>query len=169
MAASPLAPSPLTLLLAAVQVDLQQAGIARRMLDAGPLPPLWMAPDEGVPAPGESQGPAADAATVLGIVPATEVSVGVTENWHRLPVLDAWIRTKGGRPVQRAADIDHAIRGRWVGFDSGLARSNFLLAAGTPEELRVIQCVAWRGLQQLSSSEQHGYTFVASYAFELYA
>lgn len=155
-------------LLMAVDADLALADITRAPGDAGAAPPLWIDPPDGAPAPGEKKGAENDPLSVLSLFYSGGV---VGQGWERQVILDVWIRTRGDRPMLRAIDLDAAIHDRWLPTSDlidGEQRVNFLLAPGTPHELRVIACRRWRELGKLGSSGGQGYTYVSAFWFQLY-
>jgi hypothetical protein len=156
-------PSANSLLLSALDTHLRTAGIVRKPSDNAPgVPPLWVEPADGVPAPGDRTAPEADPNTTLGLFYSGGV---VGARWERQSIIDVWIRCRGNKPMVRAQDIDDAIRDSLLGDDE--LRVNFLLAAGTPDELRVIEARVWRELSPLARGAE-AYTYLVAYWFQVY-
>lgn len=120
----------------------------------GSLPPMWLEPKAGAPAPGEGRneverGPDATVSAFLtGGIPQQPY-----ESFWRRDTVDIWLRTTTA-PI--AFDLDARLRA--VLSD----QRNFNMAGE-----RIISSEQWRALQRLGSDEQ-GYTFIVSYLIEQY-
>jgi len=139
-------------LLEALRDHLVAAGVVRPPRAPGALPPMWLDPRAGAPAPGE--GDAADAAAVLAAFPTGGIPARPYESFLRTDGIDVWIRAVSG-PV--ALDLEAQLRGELVD------RRDFDLAT-----MRIVECREWRPMQRLGSDAQ-AYTYVCSYLFQRYA
>lgn len=159
----PTGTSPGSLLLKALDRHLTDAGVVRRPNDAiNPArPPLWVEPI-GVPAPGDRIAPERDVATTVGLFHSGGVVGG---RWERQFTIDQWIRVKGNQAMLRAQDLDTAIRDAILGTDE--FRTNFLLAPGTADELRVVEARIRTEMYPIERSEQ-AYSYITGWWFQLY-
>lgn len=142
-------------LLDALRDWLVAAGVARVPRVAGAAPPLWLAPRDGVPAPGEGATTAEKADLVIG---AFRTGGVVTERlqfpvWRNLGV-DLRLRAKN--PVL-ATD-----------FDARLYPMLHEQRAFDMAGLDVIECMQFRELQLLGSDES-GFDYITEYHFQVYA
>jgi hypothetical protein len=134
---------------------LATQSIVRAPSNAGPLPPLWIEPRNGVPAPGEGTKPSEVGATaVLGVF----LSGGITQppkaaTFIRQQNLDLWIRTT---TAPAAATLADSIRAQ---IDD---KFNWSMGG-----LTVIHSRVWKELQPIELNEQ-AFTYVIGFGFELY-
>jgi hypothetical protein len=141
-------------LLTALRDHLAGEGIARVPSVAGPLPPMWLEPRQGVPAPGEGTPPEVGASVVLGATVTGGIPPRPYESWQRRPIVDLTIRSTA---APAAHQLDEQIRGALID------RRNWLMGG-----LRVIESQVWREFQPLTFNEQ-AFTYVVAYVFQLYA
>jgi len=128
--------------------------VCRKPSVPGTLPPMWLEPRNGVPAPGEGDSPAEVGQTlVLGAFMAPGVTPQPYEGFVRTDGIEVWIRASSAplvRPVEnsiRAAVND---------------RRNFSLA-----NLWVESMYLFRDLQLVDSGPQ-GWSFNLSYLVSLW-
>lgn len=141
--------------LNALRTHLVARSVARVPRVAGSAPPLWIEPRKGTPAPGEGQNPVERGANaVLAIFQGGGVPVRPYESWHRLDLVDIWLRTK-------SATVAFALEAQLR--DELADRRDWLMGG-----LQVIESTNWRALQRVSSDEQ-SFTFTLAYLFEVYA
>jgi hypothetical protein len=145
-----------TRLLNALRTELVNAAIVRIPSVAGALPPMWLMPQAGTPAPGEGNSPTAvgtDAvvsAAITGGVPISRF-----ESFMRWPFVEVRFRTTKGF---QAEDLERQITAQIID------RVNFDLGGA----LRIIECEQTIPLQFLGSDEQ-GFEHLTTYGFQLYA
>lgn len=120
-------PASQTRVLTALRDELERAGVARRPNAAGSLPPVFVEPADGPPAPGEREGTEAgtDLVVTLRLSTSTSPMPG-----HRIDVIDVVVRSKGtvglkaGRElfaaiVERIVDGASYGRGVLIGYPEG--------------------------------------------------
>jgi hypothetical protein len=141
-------------LLNAIRDELVARDIVRKPTVAGPLPPMWLEPALGVPAPGEGNNPVGIGDDLVlggfltgGFAPAPYATL-------RKPIVDIRIRTAKDK-AYLAEDIELAITAR-------LGDQRDWTMGG----LYVVESQQWRPLQRLGSDAQ-GYEHVVAYWFEL--
>jgi hypothetical protein len=144
-------------LLEALKTHLITQGLVRSPRTAGSLPPLWLQPRLGVPAPGE--------------IPSGGATVEAGD-----PVVAAFI--SGGFPVERFESawrrptVEIRIRASKAPTGEDLGES--ILAATIDQTnwlmggRQIIESQMWRPLTPLGSDEQ-GFDYLLAVAFELYA
>ena len=134
-----------------LQAFLIANGVGRRPTTAGSsLPPIWLDPKEGVPAPGDGGAPTAHADLVLALVPAPGVAPDHFEGWFDRPGIDIWLRARN--PVI-AEDAAWTIRGLLND------RRHFLVGG-----LLVEESLVSRPFQKLYSDE-NGWTYLMGFQF----
>jgi hypothetical protein len=103
-------PSP-NAVLTAIRDELVTAGLVRRASVAGSLPPVFIEPLEGPPAPGEREGTEAgtDLAVTLRLSGQTRPNPR-----SRVDVIDVVYRSRGTSGLKAARDLDDAIVTRLV-------------------------------------------------------
>lgn len=143
-------------LLPNLRTHLITAGIVRDPTATGALPPMWLDPKQGTPAPGEGQGTEISADAVVGayLNPAGGIPARPFESSLRADIVEFRLRTK---TAPRAVVLEKAIRAALID------RRNFDLAA-----LRVVDCEEWRALTRLATRDD-AYEYLFSYVFWLYA
>lgn len=147
-------------LIPAIRGQLVADGIARDPRVAGPLPPCWAEPRDGIPAPGESSGTATDAGVVLGLLRTGGIPAGPGEGYSRRETVDVVVRSLVAPP---AREIERQVLAVFAPPPYG-TRSDWVLADG----LRVIESRAWRALQPITVDDQ-AITSVFSLLLETYA
>jgi hypothetical protein len=129
--------------------------IVRKPSVAGGLPPLWLEPQLGTPAPGEGNNP-----TEVG----SDLVLGafLTGGFAQPPYMGSWLRQpivqinfRGTNP-QTIQATELAITKRLTD------KRDFMLST-----LYVVECEQWQALQRLGSDEQ-GFEYTVAYWFELY-
>lgn len=139
----------------ALRIHLVSSSICRAPSVTGALPPLWIEPRNGVPAPGEGGKPSEVGATaVMGLF----LSGGITQppkaaTFIRQQNLDLWIRTTAS---PAAATIADSVRAQ---IDD---KFNWSMGG-----LTVIHSRVWKELQPIELTEQ-AFTYVIGFGFELY-
>lgn len=125
--------------LGAMRTHLISEGIVRKPTTAGALPPLWLEPLQGVPAPGETmpRGGATEvgATVVAAAFLGSSEAPGPYESSWRKPTVDVWIRAAdalSGRVLEEAITGALIDRREWM-----------------MGPLLVIESQVWRGLQPL--------------------
>ncbi len=141
-------------LLQAFRDELISQGIARKPSVPGALPPCWLQPRNGVPAPGEGDKPAEVGQTiVLGAFMAAGLAPQPYEGFVRTDGIEVWIRASNASLVR---PVENQIRG------AVNDRRNFSLGS-----LWVESMYLFRDLQ-LVDSGVHGFTFSLSYLASLW-
>lgn len=132
-----------TRLLSALRAELVTAGLVRRPSDAGALPPLFIEPIDGPPAPGEREAPETDGTLVVTARLSSELGEGPGDSWRRRIVVDLVYRSTGTAGIIAGRALDEAIRERLVhGADYGMGV--LLDEAGSP--VRVLQFTVFGGI-----------------------
>lgn len=145
-------------LLSALRDHLVTHGVVRKPSVAGSLPPMWLEPALGVPAPGEG-----DNAVEIGqdLVLGAYLTGGFAPAAYstlRKPIVDIRIRTAKDK-AYLAEDVELAL--------TPLVRDRRDWTMGTaPNQMYVVESQQWRALQRLGSDAQ-GYEHVTAYWFEL--
>lgn len=130
-------------------------GLVRKPSVAGAVPPLWLDPRNGVPAPGEGNAATEiDADVVLGAFQVTGFPKPPYEaSVLRMDAVDVWIRARMAPFAYRTADPIVEALGDKRQFD----------LAG----LTIVECLLFRPLQRLGSDE-HSFDFTMQFTFERY-
>lgn len=144
--------------LPALRDHLATEGIVREPRTAGAVPPLWLDPRRGAPAPGEGSAPETDAEVVLAAFLTGGVPPEFGEGYSRRDVVDLHIRTTR---APRAKQLEEQLVAELAPAPYG-ARFAWDLAG-----LFVIESRMWRALQPLTHDEQ-SYTFVVAFLIETY-
>lgn len=142
----------------ALRDHLVTQNIVRKPSVSGTLPPCWLEPRHGVPAPGERYeggsptevGPT----TVVGVklaggIPQDPIVASTIRRTH----LDIWVRTKS---APAAGTLEIALREQ---LDD---RFNWNMGG-----LTIIHSQIWRELQPVSADAQ-AFTYIVAYGFEHY-
>lgn len=141
-------------LLQAFRDHLVANSVCRKPSVAGPLPPMWLEPRNGVPAPGEGDNPTEVGATlVLGAFMAPGIVPQPYEGFVRTDGVEVWIRASNAALVR---PLENQIRG--IVND----RRNFSLGS-----LWVESMYLFRDLQPVDRGPQ-GFTFSCSYLCSLW-
>ena len=146
-------------LLDNLRVYLIAQGLVRDPRDGtqkGILPPLWLAPRFGVPAPGQTEGLAAseqDPNLVLGAFPATDTPPPPYEGFRRINHVEIVFR---GRTPPAVLSIENKIR-------AAINDKRGWMMANVP----VNESLLFRGLQPIGS-DNLGWVFNQEYLFELW-
>jgi hypothetical protein len=137
-------------------------GIVRDPRVAGPLPPAFRSPADGVPAPAEGFGTEIGPTAVVGIQTDLSIAAPFNEGAWRRDIVDIVYRTLK-RPDADAlyAQVRTVLVAPLVGTT---LKMNWLM-----DGLRVIQSVEWQGLQRIDSSRAQGFTMKSAVLFETYA
>jgi hypothetical protein len=142
-------------LLENLRAYLATQGVVRSPRTAGSLPPLWVAPRFGCPAPGQTDGlQTVEVGTdlVAAINPATDIPPARYEGWLRKNHIELIIRA---RIVPLALSFENAVR-------ANINDRRGWIMGSVP----IIESLLFRGLQPLGS-DNLGYTFVCEYQFEI--
>lgn len=128
-------------------------GVVRASVSAGgALPPMWISPARGVPAPGDGAGPEMHPSLVLGLYHAPGVPTDSYEGFWERRSMDIWVRSK---TASAAEDI-------WRNQLLPLLDDKQQIML---DQLRVQEILMVRDLQLLSSDGESGYTYVAQFSF----
>lgn len=147
----------MTDLLSELRNHLVAQGIVRRPSVAGGLPPFWLEPQMGVPAPGEGKNPVEIGDTlVAGAFLTGGIAPGPFGSWVRKPIVDIRLRARGATAVQDVQSVELAISKALID------RRDWTMGA-----MYVVEAEQWRALSRLGSDKQ-GWEFVVAYVFELY-
>lgn len=139
----------------AFRSHLATEGIVRAPANAGPLPPMWIEPRNGVPAPGEGDKASERGGTA---VTGLYLSGGITQppkaaTYVRQQNVDVWIRTSTAPAASTLADqIRHEVDDQFNWNMGGLT---------------VIHSRVWKELQAIELTDQ-AFTYVIGFGFELY-
>jgi hypothetical protein len=132
-------------------------GVVRKPSVGGAAPPLWLEPQEGVPAPGEAYpgGSATQtgATVVLGAFRTGGMGIGPYESTWRIPTVDLRIRASTAPLVTSTEAAITALI---------IDKREWMMGA-----LLVIDSELWRPLQPLSITNQ-SFDFVVSYSFMVF-
>lgn len=146
-------------LLTALRTYLVDQGVGRHPRTAGPLPPVWVHPVNGTPAPGETPGAPVEAGEqVIGLYRAGGIRSGPFEAWLQRALVDVHIRT---RTVPAAVDLGRQLRVAVIGVTP--APKTAWLMGG----LQVIAAQEWRPLQPLPAEQ--GVLFTTAFLLSTYA
>jgi hypothetical protein len=121
----------------------------------GVLPPLWIAPRLGVPAPGQTEGintVESDAKLVVAINPATDIPPARYEGWLRYNHVQFVFR---GRTPQPVLSLENSIRAA-INDKRGWTMGN----------VAVIESLLFRGLQPLGS-DPVAFNYECEYSFAI--
>jgi hypothetical protein len=144
-------------LLSELRNHLVAQGIVRKPSVPGALPPLWLEPQLGVPAPGEGASTTEVGPTlVVGAFLTGGVPTVPYGSFIRKPIVDFQFRSKGLGSPSDIELVELSIA------KAIIDKRDFMMGV-----MHVIECQQWRALQRIGSSAQ-GYDFVSSYWFELY-
>jgi len=140
-------------LLTALREHLITEGLVRKPSVAGALPPLWLEPQLGVPAPGEGNNPTeVGSDLVIGAYLTGGFAPPPYGSFLRKPIID--LRFRGRNPV--------TIENTELAISKALIdRRDWMM-----NTMYVVECEQWRPLQRLGSDEQ-GFEFVTAYWYEL--
>ena len=139
-------------LIEELRSHLVDSGLVETPPSTGNLPVCWLAPPQGIPAPGDAEAEGAE--VLCGIYPAPGVPLGVMEQkWLAIAAADIYSRGPGHAQPQ-ALELARAIRRLLAdlrGFDLG--------------DLRVEQAREVRPAMLIGSDESQGATYVITYEF----
>jgi hypothetical protein len=141
-------------LLTAIRDELIAHNIVRKPSVPGPLPPMWLEPTLGEPAPGEGNNPVEIGEDLVLAAYLTNGFAQPAYSTLRKPIVDIRIRSAKDK-AYLAEDVELAITPRLRD------RRDWTMGG-----LYVVESEQWRPLQRLGSDTQ-GYTHVVSYWFEL--
>jgi hypothetical protein len=132
-------------------------GIVRDPRVAGPLPPAFRSPADGVPAPGEGVGTELGPTAVVGISSDLSIAAPYAEIEWRRDIVDIVFRTlKRPSADTLYTDVRYALCGPpW--------KMGWVMAG-----MRVIQSSEWQGLNLIDSSVAQGFTMKCAVLFETY-
>jgi hypothetical protein len=121
---------------------------------AGPLPPAWRQPVDGVPAPGEGVGVEVGATAVIGLVKSGGIPSPRFEKEWRRDIIDIWFRTSKWPAAETLyAQVRSAL----------IDKRNWTM--GT---IKVIESLEWRPHQLLDTDSAQGFTSHSAVLFETY-
>lgn len=136
------------IVLTALRNELATAGLIRKPDVAGGLPPAFVEPRGGAPAPGEREAPETDGLLVLTIRLGGELSEGRFNAYRRRLTVDLIYRTRGTPGLQAGRALDAAIRKHLVG-DHDTNALGFRL--DEPDlNVQVLESGVWAGLGPVS-------------------
>lgn len=137
-------------LMEAFREELVDAGIARAPTVAGPLPPVWLAPEGGANAPSDKQGVENNNDLVLSVFYAGGQAMRPFESFWRRSTVDVVFRA---RKAPMAMECEALIREHFVG---DLGRYEWSMGG-----LNMHCTLEWRALQPAPSTGP-GHAFVWS-------
>lgn len=142
----------------ALRDHLITKGQVRKPGVTGSLPPMWLEPRHGVPAPGEAYegGSTVEIGTdaVLGVRLAGGIPQGpIVASTIRSSILDIWVRTTTAPEAATLADLIRAEINDKRDWTMG--------------GLTIISSLIFKELQPVTSNDQ-AFTFLTSYVFEHY-
>lgn len=104
-----------TAVLTALRNELERApALIRRPSVAGALPPMFVEPDAGPPAPGEREGTEAGALVVVTLRLSSEPGLAPGQAFVRIYIIDLIIRSITTAGLKQGRALDAAIRARLV-------------------------------------------------------
>lgn len=146
-------------LLEAIRAELADEEILRPAGVAGALPPLWLEPADGPPAPGEATGSGGDDTTIVSAFRTGEVPRSPGQGYSDRAIVDFRIRSKDARVgpdlVDRLSDL-------FAPAPLGV-RHDWSMGG-----LQLLESRQWRPIARLGSSRAQGFEWVVAYLFELY-
>lgn len=141
-------------LLSDMRAYLIAQGIVRKPSVAGAVPPMWLEPKLGVPAPGEGNNPTEVGDPVLGGFTTGGFALGpYQDSFARQPILQ--INYRGNSP--------QAIQALELEITKRLADKRDWMMATT----YLVESSLWQPLQRIGSDEQ-GWEFSSAYSFQTY-
>lgn len=133
-------------------------GLVRNPTIASSLPPMWLEPQHGTPAPGETPSGGnttqIGADLVIGAFLSGGFPVGPYESSWRIPTVDLRLRGRTS-PVVKTAEAQ---------ITAALIDKREWVMGG----INVIESQLWRPLQPIAIDDQ-SFDFVVSYSFQVYA
>lgn len=155
-----------TRVLTALRNELVTAGLVRRPATAGALPPAFVEPEGGAPAPKEREAPETDGELVVTLRLSGELGEAPFDAYRRRVVIDVIYRSSSNLGLITGRGLDAAIRRRLVErADYGIGYT--LDAAGT-HPTQVLQAGIFGGLGPVSDVAGVR-TELAKYALEVLA
>ena len=145
-------------LLEQLRAHLIAEGIARHPDAGGPLPPLWIQPEGGAPAPGDKSGVQNHADLVVTAQFTGGLAAPRYASDRRRDTVDFWLRA---RRAPFAMEAEAQLRGELVG---DLGRRNWNMAG-----LTVVESLEWAALRSSTAYAGPGHTFVWTCLFEYWA
>jgi hypothetical protein len=140
-------------LLTDLRAYLIAQGVVRKPSTAGSLPPMFLEPQLGVPAPGEGQGNEVGD-PVLGAFATGGFVLGpYMDSFARQPTIQINYRGKDPQAIQA---LELQITKRLVDRRDWMMSSTYLVESGL-----------WQALQRLGSDTQ-GWEYTSAYMFQLY-
>lgn len=140
-------------LLTAVRDHLVSQNIVRKPSVAGSVPPLWLEPALGTPAPGEGNNPIeVGSDLVLGAFLTGGFAPAPYGSFLRKPIVDIRFRGKSPQNIETT--------------ELAITKALIDKRDWTMGGLYVVECEQWRPLQRLGSDEQ-GFEFVVAFWWEL--
>lgn len=134
-------------ILTAMRNDLEAAGLWRRPSAAGILPPVFIEPRAGPPAPGDQAAGAGAGELVVTLRLSGQMAEAQPVSYRRRVVVDVIYRSIGTGGLRAGRDLDDAIRARLVERDDPLG---YTLDAGGDLPTFALDIQAWAGLGPLS-------------------
>lgn len=151
-------PPPTVDLLTEIRDYLVAQGVARLPDVAGSLPPLWRAPREGVPAPGDKpvKGNATQVGdpVVLGLFLSGGIAARPYESQWRTRTVDLRIRARTGKQV---TDLEAVVTPLLIDKRDWMMGDQYVIESGQ-----------WRSLSPVTIDSQ-GYDFIVAYWFQTFA
>lgn len=140
-------------LLTALRDHLVAQSIVRKPSVAGAVPPLWLEPQLGTPAPGDGNNPVeVGSDLVLGAFLTGGFAPPPYGSFLRKPIVDIRFRGKSPQNIETAE----------LAITKALIDKRDFMMGG----LYVVECEQWRPLQRLGS-DTDGFDYVSAYWFEL--
>lgn len=139
-------------LLDAVRSHCLAQGIARPAYQAvANLPPLYLQPEDGAPAPGDKTGVEANADLVLSAFHSGGIAAQPYEEFLRKDIIEFWLRA---RKVPYATERERLLRAAFLGE---MGKRDWLVGTG-PQQLHVHSTQEWRPFQPARGFAGHSFT-----------
>lgn len=155
-----------TEVLSALRADLVLRGLVRTPGTTGStLPPLFLEPEGGAPAPGDRSTPENDQTLMVTLTAAGELTEPPFDTYRRRVQADLTYRSRTTAGLMRARALHVAIDNALVNRpDYGFG---VILDQGGDFELRLLQASVWAGLGRVSNTVEDGYRERAAYILEV--
>ena len=148
-------------LLSALATYLVTNDVGRHPSRAGALPPIFLDPVRGAPAPGEREGTENDADLMLTLSPGGDIPPPYGQGVILMTTVDVRYR---GRTAPRIYETDARVFDLLAAGDGGVGAKHGWDMAG----LYVIESRQWAGLGRIGGEGGQGFDYRAAYYFEIY-
>lgn len=134
--------------LTALRNELEARELIRRPGVAGPLPPLFVEPAGGPPAPGEREGSEAGTNLAVTLRLSGEVAPGTATGYRRILIVDLVYRSRETAGLKAGRDLDAAIR---AGLLDGVTYGTGVrLDEAGPADTVILELSVFAGLSPVS-------------------